>query len=213
MRRDAVARSLETLAKELCRKHRCHTLILYGSHARGDATPVSDYDLIGIRANGRVLHDTRRWNGAYLDVFVYPERKLKPAELLRIRGGRVLIEKHGAGTRLLRRVERLHALGPKPLPPDERRALRIWARKTLERIRSGGTEGDYRRAFLLTMLLEDWFLMRGRWYPGSKEALAWLAANEAKTYACFTAALKPNAPVRKIERLIDLVMGTRVRPA
>ena len=201
-----MGRSLETLAKELCRKHRCHTLILYGSHARGDATPASDYDLIGIRAKGKTFHDTRRWNGAYLDVFVYPERGLKPAELLRIRGGRVLIEKNGMGTRLLRRVERVHARGPKPLTPDEKRALRIWGQKMLERIRSGGTEGHYRRAWLLTMLLEDWFLLRTRWYPGSKEALAWLAANEPVLHRHFDVALKPNARMTEIESLVEKVM-------
>jgi hypothetical protein len=203
-----VRRSLESLTKELCRKHGCHTLILYGSRARGDATPASDYDLIGIRTNGKAIHDTRRWNGAYLDVFVYPERRLKPGELLRVRGGRVLIEKNGMGTRLLTRIERLHARGPKPLMPEERRALRIWSRKMLERVRLAGTEGNYRRAWLLMQLLEDYFLLRGKWYPGPKEALAWLAGNEPAMHRCFDQALKPNASIRKIEGLVEKVIAT-----
>jgi hypothetical protein len=163
--------------------------------------------MLGIRAKGKTFHHTHRWNGAYLDVFVYPERKVKAAELLRIRGGRVLIEKNRIGTRLLVQVERLHARGPKPLPPDERRALRIWMRKMLERIRQGGTEGNFRRAWLLYQLLEDWFLLRRQWYPGPKEGLAWLARNNPDLYRCFDAALKPGAPLAKIEALAEKVIA------
>ena len=38
--------------KEVCEKHPCHTLILYGSWARGDATALSDCDLLAIRRRG-----------------------------------------------------------------------------------------------------------------------------------------------------------------
>ena len=55
--------SLQSVIKEVCAKHRCHTLILYGSWARGDATTASDYDFLAIRRNGRdILHDARSWD-------------------------------------------------------------------------------------------------------------------------------------------------------
>ncbi|MBL7543946.1 MAG: nucleotidyltransferase domain-containing protein [Bdellovibrionaceae bacterium] len=43
---------LNQLTQELTDKHKCHTVILYGSHARGDATLHSDYDLMGVRKSG-----------------------------------------------------------------------------------------------------------------------------------------------------------------
>jgi hypothetical protein len=80
-------------------------------------------------------------------------------------------------------------------------------RKMLDRIRQGGTEGNFRRAWLLYQLLEDWFLLRGQWYPGPKEGLAWLAVNEPAIYQCFDSALKPNAPMAKIEALAEMVIA------
>jgi predicted nucleotidyltransferase len=34
---------LELITEELCKKHGCHAIILYGSRARSDATEVSDF--------------------------------------------------------------------------------------------------------------------------------------------------------------------------
>jgi predicted nucleotidyltransferase len=199
---------LSTLAREICRKHRCHTVIVYGSRARGDATPSSDYDVLGIRAKGEMTRDTRRWKGAYLDVFVYPERKLRRAgaDFLRVRGGRVLVEKDRFGTRLLARLDKIHARGPKALKPDERQALKVWMRKMLDRIRARDEEANFRRVFLLTLLLEDYFLLRNRWYEGPKASFAWLRQNRPDVYGRFQRALKPNAPIAAIEALIEVVV-------
>ena len=38
---------LKDIAEALRRHHECHTAILYGSFAVGDATPESDYDVAG----------------------------------------------------------------------------------------------------------------------------------------------------------------------
>jgi predicted nucleotidyltransferase len=37
----------------------CHTVILYGSRARGDATAESDYDVLGVRDSGEAIRDAR----------------------------------------------------------------------------------------------------------------------------------------------------------
>ena len=42
------------LIRELIGNHGCHTVILYGSMARGDATECSDVDVLGIRETGLV---------------------------------------------------------------------------------------------------------------------------------------------------------------
>lgn len=196
---------LAGLADELKRHHGCHTVILYGSRARGDHLAESDYDLVGIRRTGRVRHLARRIGRAYVDAFVYPEPKATPSELLRIRDGRVLIQKHGFGDALLARISRYHARGPKPLTSDEVTVLRHWAQKMLDRAKRGDTEGHFRRAWLLNALLEDYFALRGLWYEGPKLSLTWLQHHDPSTASLFARALKPGAGLSQIAKLAAAV--------
>jgi len=193
--------SLPSVIKEVCAKHRCHTLILYGSWARGDATAASDWDLLAIRSGtGDVVHDARKWRGVYLDVFVYPEGKLKAAKLVHVRGGKVLKQKGQFGDRLLARLDRLYRRGPKPQPADELAAWNVWLQKMLERASAGDAEGNFRRVWLLTALLEDYFVFRNRWYEGPKLSLQWLRLNEPKLYVLFERALEPGSDLSALER-------------
>lgn len=43
---------LNQAVSELVKKEKCHTVLLYGSRARADATETSDYDLMGVRKTG-----------------------------------------------------------------------------------------------------------------------------------------------------------------
>ena len=200
--------SLASIVEEVCSKNRPHTLILYGSWARGDATATSDCDLLAIRKRGRgIVHDARKWRGIYLDIFVYPEAKLLPSKLMHVRGGKVLKQKGQVGEQLLARLDRLHRRGPKPLPPDELAALKVWGHKMLDRISAGDAEGNFRRAWLLTASLEDYFILRNRWYEGPKLSLQWLRENEPKVYARFERALRPGSSPAALRDLVAMVTG------
>ena len=115
---------LEEHARRIAELHRCHTVILYGSHARGDATEHSDIDLLCVRDGGARMRDARLTEGTYLDAFIYPTQDLASidASLLRIAGGRLLRDDRGFGAQLLVRVQALYDRGPEPLPEDERAA-------------------------------------------------------------------------------------------
>ena len=80
---------LDRLVARLGDGEGCHTIILYGSRARGDAGPDSDYDLIGFRdLEGPPVRETGVRDGALLDIFIYPTQRLTEAnaDILHVRG-------------------------------------------------------------------------------------------------------------------------------
>ena len=200
---------VDALRTELQEKHYCHTVILYGSRASGAASAGSDYDLAGFAAVGTTRREARVWRSAFVDLFIYPESYLTdPVDLLKLRRGVVLVERDGQGTALLARLEKQFAAGPEKLPPDELEARGVWAKKMLERAQRGDLEGDYRRVWLLTALLEDYFHLRGLWFLGPKTALAWLREHDPATCAGFETALKPGARLESLTALVALVVDS-----
>ncbi|MDI3284118.1 hypothetical protein [Polyangium sp. 15x6] len=123
-----------------------------------------------------------------------------------MREGIVLRQKGDLGTRFIEAVQDVFRAGPKKLAPDEAQALRMWAPKMLARIAEGDTEANYRRAWLLTQLLEDYFSLRGEWYLGPKESLTRLEADRPEDWAAFDRALAPAAPLEAIKALVELVI-------
>jgi predicted nucleotidyltransferase len=206
-----VTEDLDDIADALRRHHGSHTAILYGSFAAGDANATSDYDVAAFADSPGIERIAGRWRDTYLDVFVYPESMLESPgpELLPLRGGVVLFEKEGAGTRLLAALEELFAHGPESLPASELRARRRWAWKMLDRAAKSDCEGDFRRAWLLSALLEDYFHLRHAWYLGPKKSLAYLRSNAPEAYAAFEEALRPGASLEVVGRVVGAVAGPR----
>lgn len=68
--------TLNAIVRTLKNKYRCHTVLLYGSRARGQTTSTSDYDVIGVRRRGEKTRIAKKQNGHYWDVFVYSEKGL-----------------------------------------------------------------------------------------------------------------------------------------
>jgi hypothetical protein len=203
---------LDRLVARLEREEACQVIVLYGSRARGDAGPDSDYDLICFRdREGPPVRETGMRDGALLDVFIYPLGRLAGplADLRHVRGGKVLRDRDGLGAAFLAGLDEAFAAGPAPLAEDEIAARRNWAWKMLDRAARGDVEGNYRRAWLLTDQLENFFLLRGEWYMGSKAALRTLQADHPATYAAFERALKPAASLADIEAVVLAVNGSR----
>lgn len=192
----------QKLVEEL-RKHGCHTVILYGSRARGDFTQASDWDVLGIRDGGELRRDARRWEGSWLDAFVYPAHLLEDPHdgLLDVRQGKVLLEEGSAARDLFAKLEARFAKGPTLLREDELRAIRAWHDKAIERIRLGGLQGDFRRGELVARLLEDYFLMRGHWYLGPKASFLALSKERPDLLSLFETALAESATLADIEAL------------
>jgi hypothetical protein len=198
------------LVAELVATHGVHTIILYGSRARGDATAESDIDVATFADVARTLRDARVWNGMYLDVFVYPTSVATSPledELLKLETSRVLLDERGLAASLLDRVADRIRQGPPPLTDDDRQMRTMWARKTVERVRRGDLEAHYRAHQLLFQLLEDYFALRGRWYRGPKESFAAMRRDDPTVFALFERALAPGASVDAMAAVVAAVLA------
>jgi predicted nucleotidyltransferase len=200
---------LAHICEELISRYRAHTILLYGSRANGTAGDDSDYDIAAFAPTNRMLRDARLFKDKYLDAFVYPETVLAEpsADHLHIRGSTILLQKERLAETFLRRLDEVFDAGPAALPPDELATKRAWPQKMRKRIARGDIEGNYRRVWLLTTLLEDYFHLRGLWYLGPKKSFQWLDAHDPTIYHAFSHALELGATDRDIHELVQLVVG------
>lgn len=183
---------LSSIVKALIKKHRCHTVILYGSRARGLTTATSDFDVIGIRSSGKKFRIAKKQKGSFWDVFVYPESDLKVLgeERFAWRNARIVYQKASYGTELLKRLDKLLNKPFKRYPKYEINVLKVWAQKQLDRCRIDDIQGFFRRAEFLAALVDHYFYIRQKRFLGPKEGFAWIEANDKKTYELIKLALQ-----------------------
>lgn len=201
-------RRLLNIVYEIKEKYSCHTIILYGSRARGDSTETSDYDIIAIRETGELMRDGHLFEGAYLDVFIYSEQEIKnpDASLIRIKDGVVIVQKNNLGDQLLKKIKNIFSEGPKKIADSEKQVIRVWSEKMLNRASVGDIEGNFRRHWLLFDVLEGYFNLRDQWYLGPKESFQWLKQHDHATYLLFNDALKPEANLECVRRLVERII-------
>jgi predicted nucleotidyltransferase len=200
---------LEHICSDLRVRGHAHTILLYGSRATGTENKDSDYDIAAFAERSNTLRDTRVVAGQFLDVFLYSETVLASpsVDYLKLRQSVVLLQRGNEANEFLAGLETIFRKGPEPLSADEILARRTWAWKMVRRIERNDVEGNYRRAWLLTALLEDYFVIRGRWFEGPKTALRWLLENDPVTRDAFEVALQPGAPIAAIRNVVGNAVG------
>lgn len=183
---------LKSIVRELKEKYRCHTIVLYGSRARGSVSPTSDYDVVGVRRRGAKTRIAKKQMGFYWDVFVYPERQLRKlgGEQMNWRDGKILYQEGTYGSKLLRRLRALFRRPFKPEPQYEIDILKVWAQKELDRCKAKDIQGLYRRAEFQNALIEHYFVVRKKRFSGPKAGFAWLEKNDLPVFKSILRSLK-----------------------
>jgi hypothetical protein len=142
------------------------------------------------------------------DAFVYAEAGFTviDPELLRFLPARILVDERGFAKTLIERVDALDRKGPPPLPEGEGEMVRVWYAKMLVRIARGDLESKYRSVELLFQALENYFKLRGLWYPGPKAGLPWLARHDPETHTALARALEPYASLEDLRALVRRIL-------
>ena len=199
---------LTTIVDELKNKYHCHTIILYGSRARGDHTATSDYDVAGIRKTGQKKRIARfdEKNNVYHDIFIYSEKDLKrPTEKhLIMADGLVILEQDHFGQRLLDKLNEL-LKKPENISKDELEFRKTWYQKMLARASIRDVEGKYRHIWIIFVILEDYFAFRGMRYQGPKKAFQYLRKSDPETLLLFEEALTNVCNIEALVRLIKKI--------
>lgn len=193
------------LAEVLRHDYGCHTAILYGSRARGDWEPDSDLDVLGFRDTDAPIRLPTDWQGLYVDGWIDATAARPNASWVRLKGGRVLFQRERFGEQVLARVEELVAEQTVALSTDERLHRQQWARRMLRRAARDDAEGHYRLHWLLFSLLEDYFAVRGLYYPGPKAAFALLRQSAPEHFHGFDRAMAMRGSLTELTDLVSLI--------
>ena len=129
---------LERLCASLKERFSCDMAILYGSRARGDWDSASDIDILAfsnVRERGHIAH---RWDGLFVDLFIYLPGTEPPQEWSRIYDGRVLFQRGAEGAELLAAVKDMFVSGPEKISSSDAQTTRLWLEKMLARAEKGG---------------------------------------------------------------------------
>lgn len=198
---------LAQITDYLVAKYGTHTILLYGSRADDSATPDSDYDVAAFAPVDKEIRNNQLIENAFWDVFVYPEALLvsPTKEYLKLRNSQILLQTSTHADEFLAGLDCLFSAGPAGLTEQEVEVRAQWARKMLARIRRNDIEGNYRRVWLLTTMLEDYFDVRQLWYQGPKKSFIWMKEKAPNDFHIFERALNPTAIHGDIERVVACV--------
>ena len=187
----------------------CHTAILYGSRARGDWDQASDIDVIAFCDAGETGHLAHRWQDLFLDLFVYPSGTKPEPNWLRVHGGLILFQRGAEGDEILDAIGTMFRAGPEPRSDSAQQTLRLWCEKMLMRAEKEDPEGNHRRHWLLSSLLEIYFDLRNQWYLGPKRSLVLLRDRRPEDFEVFRAAFEPSASLANIRAAVAMVTANR----
>ncbi len=207
-KRDAV---LCTIVNELIDTYRCHTIIIYGSRARGDFTLTSDYDVAGASDSISEKQWIARFDEkhqVFHDIFIFPETELiTPNEThLQMSDGVVLLESNQFGQQLLKKLQIL-IQQPPSITDNEIAGRKMWYKKMLSRAEISDIEGKYRQLWTIYTILEDYFVFHRQRYLGPKKAFQYLEKHDPTVFILFENALADANDIVRLKVLIQTIIN------
>ncbi|CAM4379603.1 hypothetical protein BAMA_21315 [Bacillus manliponensis] len=190
------------------RNYNCHSIILFGPHAREDVTHESDIDVVCF--TDQLIsssNDTKIFGRKRLDAWIYETKKMRDIdEFLRIRRGKILYDNRKICEKFLIDINGLFKRGPKPLTEQEKKFLKRRIYKMYLRTKNDDMNGRFTYHELLVKTLENYFILNGRWYLGPKHSLQWLRENDREVYELFELVLKSKGRMKAMKQLIKVTL-------
>jgi predicted nucleotidyltransferase len=196
----------------LVQQYNPHTVIVYGSRARDQATDSSDIDIACYCDNTEEIKDARLFHGVYLDAWIYPTLSMDniDEEDLRFEDGCLLLDQRGLGEKFLQRVmDKLHQ-GPKKPSKSDIEHTTEWIHKMLLRAANNDIDGQYRKIWLQFQLLEIYFQLRGKWFLGHKKSFEYLQKHDVEAFNLFEQVYANTTDYEKLNRLGNYVIRLNV---
>lgn len=155
------------------------TIAVYGSYADGTYDPYSDFDCLLIVKSKNKMHDDTVVDGVPLDCFLYTEHEMEQENIetfLPLYEAKLVYDT-GIGQAVQSKV-RNYVQSHSMHDPEEKRFLVSWIKKTMKRIEKSDAEGHFRAIAFLAESLEDYCILRDRFYFGSKKTIRYLKEDE-----------------------------------
>ena len=176
----------DTVISYLKDKYHPRAVLIYGSYVRGDFDEYSDFDCMIIVDEKHTKHDNSVINGIQLDCFVFTKEEALSEDLdifLPAYHAELAID-DGTGKALQDRV-RKYVQEHEKIDQDEKEFIASWFLKTINRMRKGDDEGNFRAVALLWESLADYYVLRDMFFFGSKEAILYLKQHDVPGYDLF----------------------------
>jgi len=175
------------LAKLIESKHCVHTIILYGSFAKGNNDEFSDIDIVAFWDEDEELQDKSNLGSNQLDLWIYPSTKMADyKEFIRVNGGIVLLDLRNVAEVFMNNIKHAYQTGPTAKTLEEKKNILKWVRKMYSRSLKEDLEGAYRKSLLLAELLPIYFELKDIWYLGSKYGFEFLKDNDESAYSLYS---------------------------
>ena len=212
---------LELLIDRLKRSGPVIGLVRYGSRGPADLSPGGDFDLfVFVEDRPADIESIHIYVGDIpVDLNIRCIQDLHRAQPLTafdtaLIQGEILYDKTGALAQELASLGHQWQRDADQLREHEIHMIRFCQQHVLDKVR-GRTEAEPLLCeFLLSAnihwLVRAYFAVRGRQFPGEKQALEWLASDEPQVYAnigCFYASRDLAEKVRINERLTELILA------